>query len=144
MICRSIFAAALGLLTAGAALAQITVPTPAPAPAPAAPSAPAADKHGLTLATFEMRREKAFTAADTDGDGKISLAEWTAFQTKRKGKGDPEKSFARMDANKDGFIDKSELDAVLAKRFARLDKNSDGMLSASERPGHKTAPDQEQ
>ncbi|TIV90724.1 MAG: acid-shock protein, partial [Mesorhizobium sp.] len=32
----------------------------------------------------------------------------------------------------------------LAKRFARLDKNSDGTLGADERPGHKTAPNQEQ
>ena len=83
-------------------------------------------------------------AADTDGDGKISLAEWTAFQEKRKAKGNPAKLFARIDTNKDGFIDKSELDAFLAKRFAKLDKNGDGVLSADERPGHKTAPNEEQ
>ncbi|TIO91150.1 MAG: acid-shock protein, partial [Mesorhizobium sp.] len=34
--------------------------------------------------------------------------------------------------------------AFLAKRFARLDKNGDGVMSAEERPGHKTAPNQEQ
>jgi Ca2+-binding EF-hand superfamily protein len=140
MIRHSIFAVALGLLTAGAAVAQTTTPAPAPAPAQAAP----ATKPGTTLEQFEARREKAFMRADTDNDGKVSLAEWTAFQTARKAKGDPAKSFARMDTNKDGFVDKAELDAFLAKRFARLDKNGDGVLSADERPGHKTAPNQEQ
>ncbi|MBW8908873.1 EF-hand domain-containing protein [Mesorhizobium sp. RCC_202] len=146
MIRRSIFAVALGLLTAGAAVAQTTTPTPAPAPVQATPDSSAAGggKTGLTLEKFEARREKAFMRADTDNDGKVSLAEWTAFQAERKAKGDPAKSFARMDANKDGFVDKGELDAFLAKRFAKLDKNSDGLLSADERPGHKTAPNQEQ
>ncbi|MGX8010355.1 EF-hand domain-containing protein [Mesorhizobium sp. ORM8.1] len=140
MIRRSIFAVALGLLTAGAAIAQTTTPTPAPAPTQATP----ATKTGITLEQFEARREKAFMQADTDNDGKVSLAEWTAFQTERKAKGDPAKSFTRMDTNKDGFVDKGELDAFLAKRFAKLDKNSDGVLSADERPSHKTAPNQEQ
>lgn len=138
MIRHSIFAVAL--LSAGAAVAQTTAPAPAPAPATSAPAA----KSGTTLEQFEARREKAFMRADTDNDGKVSLAEWTAFQTARKAKGDPAKAFARMDTNKDGFVDKSELDAFLAKRFARLDKNSDGVLGADERPGHKTAPNQEQ
>ncbi|MDX8477034.1 acid-shock protein [Mesorhizobium sp. VK24D] len=141
MIRRSIFIVALGLQAAAAA-AQTT--TPAPAPTQPAPNTSAPAKPGTTLEKFEARREKAFMRADTDGDGKVSLAEWTAFQAQRKAKGDPAKSFARMDANKDGFVDKSELDAFLAKRFARLDKNNDGVLSADERPGHKTAPNQEQ
>ena len=139
MIRPTIFVVALGLQTA-AAVAQ-TTPTPAPAPAQAAP---ATAKSGLTLEKFEARREKAFMQADTDNDGKVSLAEWTAFQTARKAKGDPAKSFARIDANKGGFVDKGELDAFLAKRFAKLDKNGDGVLGADERPGHKTAPNQEQ
>jgi hypothetical protein len=140
MIRPTIFVLALGLQTA-VAVAQTTAPPPAPAPAA---GTPAAAKPGLTLEKFEARREKAFMRADTDSDGKVSLAEWTAFQAARKAKGDAAKSFARMDANKDGFIDKSELDAFLAKRFARLDKNGDGTLGADERPGHKTAPNQEQ
>ncbi|PBB92124.1 acid-shock protein [Mesorhizobium sp. WSM3864] len=141
MIRRSIFVVALGLQAAAAA-AQTA--TPATAPAQPAPIASASARPGIILEKFEARREKAFMRADTDGDGKVSLAEWTAFQTQRKAKGDPAKSFARMDANKDGFVDKSELDAFLAKRFARLDKNGDGVVSAEERPGHKTAPNQEQ
>ncbi|AZO20158.1 acid-shock protein [Mesorhizobium sp. M1E.F.Ca.ET.045.02.1.1] len=143
MIRPSILVVALGLQAAAAA-AQTTTPTPAPAPTQPAPSTSAAAKPGTTLEKFEARREKAFMAADTDGDGKVGLAEWTAFQTQRKARGDPAKAFARMDANKDEFVDKSELDAFLAKRFARLDKNADGVLGADETPGHKTAPNQEQ
>ena len=142
MIRLSILVLASSLQTA-AAFAQTAAPAPA-APAPAPAPAVSTDMPGMTLAKFEARREKAFMAADTDGDGKVSLAEWTAFQTKRSDKGDPAKSFARMDANKDGFVDKTELDAFIAKRFAKLDKNGDGVLAADERPGHKTAPNQEQ
>ncbi|WP_448950387.1 EF-hand domain-containing protein [Labrys neptuniae] len=138
MIGRSILALML-LLPPAAATAQ-TAPTQAPQPsAPQTPAPPAAAKPGLSLAEFQARREKALMAADTDGDGKISLAEWTAFQTKRNSKVDPAKSFARLDTNHDGFIDKSELDAFFAKRFARLDTNKDGVLSREERPGHKSA-----
>ncbi|TGQ65077.1 MAG: acid-shock protein [Mesorhizobium sp.] len=144
MIRRSILAAALSLLTFAASAQTATQPPAAtPSAAPAAPAGSGA-KPELTLAKFQKRREKAIMAADTDGDGKISLLEWEAFQAKRKVKGDPAKSFARIDSNHDGFIDKAELDAFFAKRFARLDKNGDGVLTADERPGHKTAPKPEQ
>ncbi|MBB6413515.1 EF-hand domain-containing protein [Mesorhizobium sangaii] len=142
MIRRSILAAALSLLTV-AALAQTATQPPAATPPVAAPATPKA-RSDITLAKFQKRREKAIMAADTDGDGKISLLEWEAFQAKRNIKGDPVISFARIDSNHDGFIDRAELDAFFAKRFARLDKNSDGVLTADELPGHKTAPKQEQ
>ncbi|MER9303641.1 acid-shock protein [Mesorhizobium sp. M0293] len=144
MISRFMSVVALSLQTV-AALAQTTPPPPAPptsAPA-AAPSASEA-RPDVTLAKFQKRREKAIMAADTDGDGKISLLEWTAVQAKRNVKGDLAISFARLDSNHDGFIDRAELDAFFAKRFARLDKNADGILTADELPGHKTAPKQEQ
>ncbi|MBZ9683093.1 MULTISPECIES: EF-hand domain-containing protein [unclassified Mesorhizobium] len=140
MIHRSILAAALSLLTT-AALAQTATQPPAATP-PAATSSAA--KSDITLAKFQKRREKAIMAADTDGDGKISLLEWEAFQAKRNVKGDPAKSFARIDSNHDGFIDRAELDAFFAKRFARLDKNGDGILTGDEMPGHKSAPKPEQ
>ncbi|MBZ9725313.1 acid-shock protein [Mesorhizobium sp. CO1-1-11] len=140
MIRRSILAAALCLLTT-AALAQTGTQPPAATP-PAATSSAA--KSDITPAKFQKRREKAIMAADTDGDGKISLLEWEAFQAKRNVKGDPAKSFARIDSNHDGFIDRAELDAFFAKRFARLDKNGDGILTGDEMPGHKSAPKPEQ
>ncbi|WP_032901493.1 EF-hand domain-containing protein [Mesorhizobium ciceri] len=141
MISRSILVVALSLQTV-AALAQATTPPPTAAPL-AAPGA-SGTRSDVTLAKFQKRREKAIMAADTDGDGKISLLEWEAFQAKRNVKGDAAKSFARIDSNHDGFIDRAELNAFFAKRFARLDKNADGILTADELPGHKTAPKQEQ
>jgi hypothetical protein len=152
MIRSSILAAALSLLTVAAFAQTATQPPadtppavtpPAATPPAAAPAAPKA-KPDLTLAKFQKRREKAIMAADTDGDGKISQPEWGAFQAKHNGKGDPAKSFARIDSNHDGFIDRAELDAFFAKRFAKLDKNGDGVLTADERPGHKSAPKPEQ
>jgi len=138
MISRSILAAALSLLTV-AALAQTATQPPAATPPAAAPAAPKA-RSDITLAKFQKRREKAIMAADTDGDGKISLLEWEAFQAKRNVKGDAAKSFARIDSNHDGFIDRAELDAFFAKRFARLDKNGDGVLTADEMPGTNPLP----
>ncbi|QND58419.1 EF-hand domain-containing protein [Mesorhizobium huakuii] len=147
MIRRSILAAALSLLTVAALAQTATQPTaatsPGATPPAAAPATPKA-RSELTLAKFQKRREKAIMAADTDGDGKISLLEWEAFQAKRNVKGDAAKSFARIDSNHDGFIDRAELDAFFAKRFARLDKNGDGILTADEMPGHKSAPKPEQ
>lgn len=157
MIRSSILAAALSLLTVAAFAQTATQPPadappattppaatpPATTPPAAVPAAPKA-KPDLTLAKFQKRREKAIMAADTDGDGKISLSEWEAFQAKHNGKADPAKSFARVDSNHDGFIDRAELDAFFAKRFAKLDKNGDGVLTADERPGHKSAPKPEQ
>ncbi|RVD47949.1 acid-shock protein, partial [Mesorhizobium sp. M2D.F.Ca.ET.140.01.1.1] len=65
----------------------------ATSPAATSPTAPSRTaKSDITLAKFQKRREKAIMAADTDGDGKISLLEWEAFQAKRKVKGDPAKS----------------------------------------------------
>ncbi|ANN61142.1 acid-shock protein [Mesorhizobium loti] len=147
MIRRSILAAALSLLTVAALAQTVTQPpaatSPGATPPAAAPAAPKA-KSDITLAKFQKRREKAIMAADTDGDGKISLLEWEAFQAKRNIKGDAAKSFARIDSNHDGFIDRAELDAFFAKRFAKLDKNGDGVLTADEMPGHKSAPKPEQ
>lgn len=147
MIRRSILAAALSLLTVAALAQTATQPPsampPAATPPAAAPAAPKA-KSDITLAKFQKRREKAIMAADTDGDGKISLLEWEAFQAKRNAKGDAAKSFARIDSNHDGFIDRAELDAFFAKRFSRLDKNGDGVLTADEMPGHKSAAKPEQ
>ena len=147
MIRRSILAAALSLLTVAALAQTVTQPpaatSPGATPPAAAPAAPKA-KSDITLAKFQKRREKAIMAADTDGDGKISLLEWEAFQAKRNIKGDAAKSFARIDSNHDGFIDRAELDAFFAKRFARLDKNGDGILTADEMPSHKSAAKPEQ
>lgn len=94
-------------------------------------SADGAAGGGLTLAQFQQRQERRFLAADTDGDGRVSKAEFLA--NAKAGKGDPAKRFARLDSNGDGMLDKSEIDAMLAHRFQRMDTNGDGVLTAQER-----------
>ena len=51
--------------------------------------------------------------ADTDNDGKISRDEFRAAREQRS-----EKFFQRMDANNDGFIDKTERMAFVGKKCA--------------------------
>jgi Ca2+-binding EF-hand superfamily protein len=91
--------------------------------------------------------------ADTNGDGKISRAEYTAMSEQR---------FARMDKNSDGAItadevgdmagrgpgggvmaadtdhdgkvSHAEFTAMATARFARMDANSDGDITADEMP----------
>lgn len=111
------------LSASGAAFAQ--------APQPAPPGASA----GLTLQQFEARHERKLLAMDTDGDGRISRAEFMAAA--KPGKGDPAAKFAKLDRNGDGVIDKSEIDARLAHQFRKLDVNGDGILTPAERAAGK-------
>ncbi|MBT0670926.1 EF-hand domain-containing protein [Novosphingobium profundi] len=50
-----------------------------------------------------------FAKMDTDGDGALSLAEWTAS-------GHRERGFAFVDTDKDGKVTPAELRAAAAKR----------------------------
>ena len=86
---------------------------------------------GVTLQTFVARHEKKLLADDTDGDGKVSRAEYMAAA--KSGRGDPARRFAKIDQNGDGMLDKAEIDAMLTRRFKRQDTNGDGVLSADER-----------
>lgn len=60
---------------------------------------------------------------DTDNDGRISAAEYQA-------------NFARLDVNKDGYIDQADRQARAEQRraewFAKADTNKDGKLSPEE------------
>ncbi len=86
---------------------------------------------GVSLQDFVRRHEGRLLANDTDGDSKVSKAEFLAAV--KSGKGNPEKRFARIDRNGDGMLDKFEIDAMPTRRFKRLDVNGDGVLSADER-----------
>lgn len=95
------------------------------------PRKPSAASGGVTLQQYMQRHERKLMADDTDGDGKISRAEFIAAAN--AGKGDQAKRFAKVDRNGDGMLDKGEIDARLTRRFTRLDTNGDSVLSPDER-----------
>lgn len=86
---------------------------------------------GLTLESFKQRQEARMMAADSDGDGRISLAEYEAAA--KPGHGDAAKRFAKFDLNHDGYLEKTEIDAMLARRFRHLDRDGNGILTPAER-----------
>jgi hypothetical protein len=116
----------------------------------AATGALAQPSPGTSFDAFAARSQARMTALDTDHDGRISKDEFAARAARRGGsspegaKPDGSRMFARLDANSDGYLDTTELNAMTAKRFARMDANHDGMLTAEERQAMRggTAPEQ--
>ncbi|QJU58964.1 signal transduction protein [Sphingomonas sp. AP4-R1] len=92
---------------------------------------------GMSLADFQSAGRSRMMALDVDGDGKISAKEFAARPGAAKAKGRmakfADRMFDRLDTNKDGALDKGEIDAMLATRFQRMDTDKDGILSAAER-----------
>ena len=137
---RSLVSVSLLVLLMGPVLAEDMPPAP-DSSQPAAAQSPGSDaprsghkgRQSVTKQDFVARGEAALMRADTDGDGRVSRAEWMAYAAARGMKGRPERQFARLDLNRDGVLDKSEIDAMLARRFAKRDTNADGLLTADER-----------
>ena len=128
---RKIWQTMLGRTALAIALLSPTAACAKPAEHASSSTNQIATAAGVTLQTFVARHEKKILADDTDGDGKVSRAEFLAAA--KGGKGDPAKRFAKLDQNDDGMLDKSEIDAMLTRRFRRQDTNGDGVLSADER-----------
>jgi Ca2+-binding EF-hand superfamily protein len=89
-----------------------------------------------SMASAQDSRGDYLRRFDTDGDGRVSEAEYVAYMSM---------GFRRMDANGDGVIERDELpgghgkpislggyQANLRRQFQRLDRNRDGFLSARE------------
>ena len=125
----AIFALAGGLALSGAALPQ------------------KADTDGdgrLSLAEFQASRVAALLARDSDGDGRVSAAEWAAGGIRQRpnaARRDPAKAFARLDRSGDGYLDRGEIEGLLARRFAKSDADGDGFLTRQERGGRRSAAD---
>lgn len=69
--------------------------------------------------------------ADTDGDGRVTGAELEAFVLTHV-KQQITSRFQRLDRNKDGVVDSSEVPTMDAARFARFDVNRDRRLVPAE------------
>jgi hypothetical protein len=92
-----------------------------------------ADADGaVTQAEIDTWRAAKVTAADTSGDGQISLAEftpaWTAFMQARI-----VDDFQALDEDGDGQITAAEIDARLGNVVSRMDQDGDGALSPADR-----------
>jgi Ca2+-binding EF-hand superfamily protein len=85
----------------------------------------------MTLQQFQARQVANLMRMDSDHDGRVSLAEWTAWHEAHPGRGggrgDPARSFARLDQNHDGYITPDEMAALAARRYARMDGGAPGM-----------------
>ncbi len=84
------------------------------------------DIRNMTLQQFQARQVANLMRMDADHDGRISLAEWTAWRGSHPGRGggqaDPTRSFARLDFNHDGYITPDEIAAMAARRYARMEQ----------------------
>lgn len=114
------------------AIGALALPAALSAQTPGQPTAA-----GMTLGQFQSAGRQRLMALDGDGDGRISAKEYAARPNAAQATGRRAKMadriFARLDTNKDGALDKGEIDAMLAKRFERMDTDKDGTLSAAER-----------
>ena len=101
----------------------------------------------------------AFGDVDTNGDGCINAAEFSAgWGNRSAGGGNMMPSFADFDANKDGFLNEAELNAGRAQRitdqaadgrqlknvanatpFADMDTSKDGKIDKAEFAAHQAA-----
>ena len=102
----------------------------------AAGGAPRGDADGdgkLSLTEFQTLAQKRLLRADKNADGKLSLDAWLARPVAAKRKTDPSKIFMRFDANGDGLLDTTEIDALAKRRFTLLDANADGVITDEER-----------
>ncbi|MDE2420471.1 MAG: EF-hand domain-containing protein [Gammaproteobacteria bacterium] len=144
-----------------------TTTTPVAASTVTTTAAPTTDDHAARKARWEEfhakheqerieRRTEMFKQADTNHDGKVSLAEWLAFKPPRpdhrphdgqEGPRDEQdqndhpdgKNLAewlkKVDANHDGQISKAEAESYaprIAKHFDEIDTNHDGLVSQDE------------
>ncbi len=111
---------------------------PQPTPDLQGDAAPGGHDGPMSLTDFQARQRARTMRMDADHDGRISLAEWTAWRASHPGRegaagGDPNRGFQRTDLNQDGYITPDEIDAASARRFARMDANHDGVVTPDER-----------
>jgi Ca2+-binding EF-hand superfamily protein len=132
-------------LTICAAIAVTALPASGAA---AAQAKPAQSAQIPTRAALTKNINESFKAADTNGDGTLSVQEVSATEAKvlkqrvEVARQRMEQEFTKLDTNKDGQLSKAEFMAAAptapttapngAKLLSELDKNKDGKLSLDE------------
>lgn len=99
----------------------------------------------IDAADREARVKERFTRLDTDGNGSLSLEEFTAGREMRGKRGEGMRDhhgkrgqgmhmMGKMaDTNNDGTITRAEFDAGVQAHFAKMDANGDGTVTVEER-----------
>ena len=86
------------------------------------------DKDGvITEAEIEEVRSQEFAAADTDGNGEVSLEEFKAQFMERSGDR-MVRAFQFLDSDGDGTVTQEEIDIVANRMFNRLDRDGNGTV----------------
>lgn len=94
-------------------------------------------QRGMHPGMHGMHRGMGMARMDADGDGRVSKAEARAGAERFS------ERFDAMDANKDGYLDRTDMQARMVERraafFAGADANKDGRLTRDEFAAHRTA-----
>jgi len=132
---RNLFLAAAfaGSMTGAAALAGQAAPADQGTPAGrGAGMMMRADTNGdgkISRAEFAAMSEQRFTRMDKNGDGAVTADELGDMAGRGPGGG-----VMAADTDHDGKVSHAEFTAMATARFARMDTNSDGEITADEMP----------
>jgi Ca2+-binding EF-hand superfamily protein len=131
----------------GAPTSQQTVPNPAPAPVPLPQwfvEIDTAKKGEVSRADFVKHRMKLFDELDTNKDGKLSLDEFVKVAepplssdvangpTLEERRDRARTEFQKLDTNRDGFIQRAEIEAVIHAEFNQYDTDRDNKVTEPE------------
>jgi hypothetical protein len=97
-----------------------------------------ADRSGdITFEEFSAAMKSRLGDADTDNDGKMSVAEIAQEIEKMRAERIARRLVERFDSNGDGMLTAAEIDSRQKKMFALLDRNDDGKVAREEMPRRK-------
>ncbi|MEM9734579.1 MAG: EF-hand domain-containing protein [Pseudomonadota bacterium] len=86
----------------------------------------------LSIAETVTRASMRFERADQNKDGAITVEEITATMQRRRSERFARRVMRRLDVNGDGKVTKEEMESRARKRFARMDADDSGFLEQDE------------